>query len=282
MAAMRIGEIEIHPLIDGTARFPPTAAFVSTTDDDWAPHRGLLGEDGLLELAMGGFLFRTGDRTVVVDAGVGPDPIAFFRGGQLLESLSAQGLKPEDVTDVVFTHLHFDHIGWATRDGKPVFPRATYRCDARDWEYFVDPPPELLGGETSEDNPIAALVAPGSARPALEPVADRLEGWDRSGPILPGVDVQLAAGHTPGSTIVVVSSGTSRGLLLGDVAHCPVELLEDEWLGIGDVDPKLARSTRQALAREIEGTDVPVAASHFPGLRFGRVLAADGRRQWVV
>jgi hypothetical protein len=71
-------------------------------------------------------------------------------------------------------------------------------------------------------------------------------------------------------------------MLLGDVVHCPVELLDDEWAGIADVDPALARRTRTALARELEGTDVPVAASHFPGLRFGRLLSGAGGRSWVV
>ena len=72
-----------------------------------------------------------------------------------------------------------------------------------------------------------------------------------------------APGHTPGSTILVMSSGTARGLLLGDVVHCPVELLDDEWGGVGDVDPELAKRTRLALTRELEGTDTPVAAAHF-------------------
>ena len=71
-------------------------------------------------------------------------------------------------------------------------------------------------------------------------------------------------------------------MLLGDVVHCPVELLDDEWEGLGDVDPELAKRTRVALAREIEGKGVPVAAAHFPGLKFGRLLGAQGRRQWVV
>ena len=68
-------------------------------------------------------------------------------------------------------------------------------------------------------------------------------------------------------------------MLLGDVVHCPVELLDDEWAGMSDVDPELALRTRVALARELEGTDVPVAAAHFPGLQFGRLLLGEGKRQ---
>jgi len=280
---MRIGEIEILPVIDGTARVEPTEAFTGTNDDDWTPHRGLLDENGLLELALGGFLIRSGDRVALLDVGVGANsPLPLLPGGDFLDSLAGHGVAPGEVTDVIFSHLHFDHIGWASINGAPVFPNATYRCDGRDWEYFVDPPPELAAQPLDEANPLAPLVAPGSGKALLEPVADRLDMWDGDTSLLPGVDVRLAAGHTPGSGVMVVSSGTARAVLLGDVAHCPVELLEDEWGGIGDVDPELARRTRVALMREYEGLDVPMTASHFPGLKFGRLLAGQGKRQWVV
>ena len=114
----------------------------------------------------------------------------------------------------------------------------------------------------------------------LAPVADRFEVWDE-GNIGPGVTVTAAPGHTPGSTVFVISSGPERALLIGDVAHCPVEFLEPEWEVLSDVDPELARRTREALAREYEGTDVPMAASHFDGMQFGRLLPASGKRAWV-
>lgn len=267
---VRVGDLQVSPVLDGQARTPPTAAYRmggeptgrGGADDDWAPHRAFLADDGLLEIALGGFLVRGGDRVVLVDTGVGDLRRGVFVGGQLLEGLAALGVTPGDVTDVVLTHLHFDHVGWTTQHGEIVFPRATYRCDRRDWAHFVGPDP----GATRK----------------LSPLADRLETWDGSGPLLPGLDTLAAPGHTPGSTVVVLSSGTDRALLLGDVVHCPVELLDDEWGSIGDVDPELARRTRTALARELEGTDVPVAAAHFPGLRFGRLLTGAGRRRWVV
>jgi glyoxylase-like metal-dependent hydrolase (beta-lactamase superfamily II) len=263
---MQVGALEILPVMDGTARMPATAAFIQAGKGsdaaDWAPHQQFVADDGTLELALGGFLIRTGDRTVLVDAGVGRINDGTFAGGQFLDNLAAYGVAVEDVTDVVFTHLHFDHVGWATQQGEVVFTNATYRCDERDWAHFVGPDPK--------------------ATKKLSPLTDRLETWSTDGTIVPGLDAMVAPGHTPGSTIVVVSSGADRALLLGDVVHCPVELLDDEWAGLGDVDPDLARRTRIALARELEGTDTPVAAAHFPGLQFGRVLAAQGKRSWVV
>jgi glyoxylase-like metal-dependent hydrolase (beta-lactamase superfamily II) len=260
---MRVGDLDVLPVIDGVAKLPPTQAYRGTTDEQWAPHRRFLDEDGMFELALGGFLVRgSGDRLVLVDTGVGAADVPRFKGGKLLDSLAALGVTPEDVTDVLFTHLHFDHVGWATRHGEIVFPNATYRCDAADWAHFV-----------GRDE--------GATR-KLSPLEGRLETWEGSCSILPGLDAMAAPGHTPGSTIMVLSSGTARALLLGDVVHCPVELLDDEWAGLGDVDPDLARRTRVALARELEGTDVPIAAAHFPGMAFGRLLRAQGRRSWVV
>ncbi len=264
---MRIGDLVVEPVHDGIMRAAVTA-FRGTTEEMWAPHRQFLDDDGMLVFAFGGFLIRApGGRLVLVDAGIGErsGPMASgsgsFQGGALLNSLVALGVQPADITDVVFTHLHFDHVGWASRDGALVFPNATYRCDARDWEHF-------LNNER--------------VQPILAPVADRLKTWESSGPIAPGVDAMTAPGHTPGSTIVVLSSGTARALLLGDVVHCPIELIDDEWAGLGDVDADLAKRTRNALAREIEGTDTPVAAAHFPGMVFGRLVRANGRRSWVV
>ena len=114
----------------------------------------------------------------------------------------------------------------------------------------------------------------------MTPAAGRLETWDRDTTILPGVDALRVPGHTPGSTMLVVSGAGQRALLLGDVVHCPVELLEDEWDGFADVDPVRAKSVRNSLARELEGTDVPIAAAHFPGLRFGRVLSGNQPRRF--
>ena len=264
---MQIGKLVVEPVHDGVMKAAVTA-FRGTTEEMWAPHRRFLGDDGMLEFALGGFLVRApGDRVVLVDAGIGDRSGVMasgngsFQGGALLNSLAALGLSVADITDVVFTHLHFDHVGWASHEGAIVFPNAAYRCDQRDWAHF-------------QDNE--------RVQPVLAPVVERLSTWSGSGPLCEGIDLMTAPGHTPGSTIMVLSSGSERALLLGDVVHCPVELIDDEWAGLGDVDAELAKKTKNALAREIEGTDTPVAAAHFPGMAFGRLLRANGTRSWVV
>jgi glyoxylase-like metal-dependent hydrolase (beta-lactamase superfamily II) len=108
-----------------------------------------------------------------------------------------------------------------------------------------------------------------------------MEFWDGDRSVLPGIDVRHAPGHTPGSSIIVLSSGAERAMLLGDVVHCPAELVEDNWTMIADVDVALAQRTREALARELESQLIPAAAAHFPGMQFGRLLPAQGKRARV-
>ena len=261
---MRVGDLEIVPLFDGEAKVPPTAAYPGTTDADWVPHQRWLTHDGMLEFPLGSFLLRTAGRTILIDAGLGPLQRPGFSGGRLLDDLRANDAGPDDITDVVLTHLHFDHVGWTTQQGTIVFTNATYRCHVDDWAHFV-------GSGTDA-----------GAIKKLSPLTERVETWDGQTTLAPGLDTLPTPGHTPGHTALVVSSGTDRALLLGDAIHCPAELTESEWDGMGDVDPKLARRTREALLRELESTGTPASGAHLPGLEFGRVLRADGVRSWVV
>lgn len=261
-----VGDRRIIPLFDGTMREDARSILLKPTvdGDPWEAHADLLGPDGELELVMGAYLIPGQDRNVLVDAGLGNINNETMAGGKLLDSLAAHGMGPGDITDVVLTHLHFDHVGWATSKGQVVFENATYRCHTDDWAHFV----------TSDQAEAGAVRK-------LTPLESQLELFDTDHTLAPGIDIRHTPGHTPGSVILVVSDGDARAMLLGDIAHCPAELAEDDWEAVFDIDPKLAQQTREALARELEGTDTVVAAAHFPGLAFGRLLQGEGQRSWV-
>ena len=261
---MEIGGYRIDAVIDGEHTFNPARVFDGTTAEDWAAHEDLLDENGRLPMVIGGFLVRGHGRTALVDLGYGPGTVMGIPTGNMMNALHDLGVDPVDVTDVLFTHLHLDHIGWASIDGVPQFPKATFRCGAGDYEHFVVGHNDAFADER------------------LGPCADRFETYDQSPP-LPGITTLAAPGHTPGSTIIVVSEGTERAMMLGDVVHCPVQLLDDEWGALFDFDLEMARRTRTRVAAELEGdTSLVMAGAHFPGLRFGRLLRGEGRRQWVV
>lgn len=263
---MKIGDVEVLAVMDGVG-MEVAADILSRpgVDDPWACHDEHREADGTLPLPLGGFCVRTGERTVLVDVGVGPFEDGKYVGGDLPASLAAHGIGMADVTDVVFTHLHFDHIGWATRDGVPVFPEATYRAHRADWEYFVT-------GENAQPGAVEKLT----------PLEGRLELFDADFTVAPGVDALHVPGHTPGSTVYVVSSAGRRALLLGDVVHSVVQFSERDWEVIWDVDPAAASAVRNRIADEAADTDDLLVAAHFPAMRFGRVVAADGNRRFVA
>ena len=148
---------------------------------------------------------------------------------------------------MIFTHLHFDHVGWATAKGEVVFRHATYRVHEADWAYFVESPGALPG--------------------AVRKLSRSSRSWRRSAPectLAPGVDARPAPGHTPGSTIYVLSSGTQRALLLGDVAHSPVELIEPGWEFAFDVDRAAARAVREQVTARTPGWPGPGRRRAFP------------------
>jgi glyoxylase-like metal-dependent hydrolase (beta-lactamase superfamily II) len=263
---VRLGDLHLHPISDGTfvAR-PPYFG-------DHVAHPGFFDRDGAAWLPIGSFLIRTGDRTVLVDAGLGPELQALpahlrLVGGQLPTGLRALGTAPADVTDVICTHLHSDHIGWLfDLDGTPAFSRATIWFGAADWPHFV--------------------TGPGEMRPhiragfhGLSPTA-RLRPIDRDTTVAPGVTAVPAPGHTPGHLCVMVSSGADRALLLGDAITCPVQLNEPTWHSLGDVDPALADRTREQLWHDLSDGHTLGVGAHFPELRFGRVLTGPPR-QWI-
>jgi glyoxylase-like metal-dependent hydrolase (beta-lactamase superfamily II) len=270
--AVLIGSIDVHQVIDATATIDPLGLWAPAAGaggaakggraEDWAEHAALLGPDGRLEMPVGSFLVRSGERVLLIDAGYGPQPPAALAGGRLLASLSELGVAPQDITDVVFSHLHPDHVGWASTGGTATFPCAAYHCHRDDWAHFV------------------TRMAVPSVADTLAPVAERVVMWEGAHAVAPGVDRVAAPGHTPGNAYVVISSGEERAFLLGDVVHCPVELIDDDWAGLGDVDPALARQVRNALARELEGSGSMVAGAHFPGMSFGRLLSGRGSRSW--
>ena len=271
MSTMRIGDLELHAVSDGTFVARPQYFGQHLAPD---VHPELFRHDGMARLPIGCFLICTGDRVVLVDAGQGPETQAMphgmrLTGGRLPAELRRLGFAPETVTDIVCTHLHGDHVGWLFgQGGAPVFPGATIWFGAADGRHFVSGP----GAADMRPHIRAGFTDPASAA--------RLRPVDADTPIAPGLTALLTPGHTPGHLCLVVSSGADRALLLGDSITCPVQLDEPAWHSLGDVDPVLANRTRERMWRELEDGHTTGVGAHFPELAFGRVLAGRPRR-WL-
>jgi glyoxylase-like metal-dependent hydrolase (beta-lactamase superfamily II) len=218
---------------------------------------------------LGCFLLP-GDEPALVDAGFGPHDYegrGAMVGGRLIDQIVRQGVRPGDVRVLALSHLHADHIGWVgDSHGEPVFPNAQTFIGRGDWEYFIDGP--------GEPRPAGYILA------ALRQLADRGQVTlvDGEQDIAPGLRRLGGAGHTPGHSLYVVHDAGERVLLLGDAMYCPQQLTSLDWAAAMDVDPALARQTRETLTRDLERHGGQALGCHFPELVGARALADPGRR----
>ena len=208
-------------------------------------------------------LYDDGTRKVLFDVGSGPDFMP--SAGSVLDSLDALGLAPEDVTDVVFTHAHPDHI-WGLIDDFDdlVFPDAAYHMGQAEWDYWWDPETVNTIGEAR------ASFAVGAKR-RMERIADSVTLFGDGGEVLPGITAIATPGHTPGHMAFEVGSSGETALVVGDaIGNHHVAFARPSWESGSDQDRPRAVSSRMMLFDRLIAENLLVVGFHLPGGGMGR------------
>jgi glyoxylase-like metal-dependent hydrolase (beta-lactamase superfamily II) len=280
LSSLKVGDAELTWLPDGIHHVRPLEQYAGGDEALWSQNDHVLDDQGWLVMSIGGLLVRSGDRNVLIDLGFGPHAVedigpltggehhGDMYGGELLNSLRQAGLGPQDIGAVVISHMHPDHLGWVatTADGaaQPVFPNAVFHVGAHEWEYWRSGPEAGTPKAPSADQ--------------MRIIEDRLHPMSDGTSPVPGLTAMTTPGHTPGHMSFVVSSGTERAIVLGDAIHCPVEIGAPQLDFVFDVDPDVARKTKEVIAQELEKPGTHLVGGHFPGAVFGRLLRGEGRR----
>jgi len=213
-------------------------------------------------------LYQDGQNTVLFDVGSGPDFMP--SAGHFLDSLDAVGVAPEDVTHVVFTHAHPDHI-WGLIDGfdEPVFYEATYLMGRVEWDYWWNPETVNTIGEAR------AAFAVGAKR-RMEYIEDTVAFFDDGDEILPGIAAISTPGHTPGHMAFELHSGSESALIVGDaIGNHHVAFARPDWPSGSDHDAEAAAKARSLLLDRLAHEHMPVVGFHLPNGGMGRVEMAD-------
>jgi len=268
-----LGSFEVTALNDGTVELP--------VDKLLHAPKGVV-EFGLkmhrlaapLETSVNGFLINTGDRLVLVDTGAG----GLFGPtlGKLTAQLRAAGYQPEQVDDIVITHMHPDHVGGLSPEGKAVFTNATVHIDQADVDHW-------LSAASLEAAPADKKGFYQGAQASLKPYVDagKLKPFKKDGELVPGIKAITTHGHTPGHTVYAMESGGKRLVLIGDLIHVASVQLQAPRVTIGfDSDEGLARGQRLRIFNQLAADGSYVAASHFPFPGVGRLRLAGAGFGW--
>ncbi|MEU1672955.1 MBL fold metallo-hydrolase [Streptomyces roseifaciens] len=295
MQTITLGGVDITRIVEWHSPVAPVPAiFPSSTPRMWKENESWLAPDfwrpatDQLVCNVQTWVLRSEGRTVLVDTGLGNDkdrphmPDWSHLKSGYLERLAAAGVRPEDVDVVVNTHLHSDHIGWNTRlqDGVwvPTFPNATYLVARADFDYWnPDGPhtPRGVLGDLSLAEGVAEVF-----EDSVMPVhrAGQMVLWEGgSHRIDAGLSLEAAPGHTPGSAVVRLESGTERALFIGDLVHSPLQITEPDCDTCLSEDQAQATRSRRRFLEEAADTRALVFPAHLPGHGAAEVRREGGK-----
>jgi glyoxylase-like metal-dependent hydrolase (beta-lactamase superfamily II) len=272
--SLRLGDVVATYVVDGVLAMRPDTFFPGAPSEYWSTRPELLTPRGEMLMSAGGLLIEHDGKTLLIDAGVGTMTTEFAFGGvdcgSMIDVLDAIGRRPEDVDVVAFTHLHFDHAGWAFTNGAKTFPNARYVLAAKEWA------PHATGRHradiTTPRHVISRLAADSSSLDLIN------DGDD----ILPNVRAVVTPGHSPGHTSYVITSGAGQRLVaLGDAFHTPAQMTHPQWLSAADSDATGVQSARRRLLAELAEPNTVGFGFHFGDQAFGRVVTDDtGAASW--
>ncbi|GAA4692562.1 Glyoxylase, beta-lactamase superfamily II [Promicromonospora umidemergens] len=283
-----LGDVTVTRVMEyfGPVGMTPDAFFPESPDGAWQRNESWLTPDfvdpetHVCQSAIQTWLLRSEGRTILVDTGVGNhkerpySPVWSRLNTDFLGNLARAGVRPEDVDLVINTHLHVDHVGWNTylddRDWVPTFPNATYLMPRRDFDFWNPAgghEPNLgRGNQNVFEDSVAPVHAAGQALL-----------WDDSHQIDANLRLDLAPGHTPGSSVVTLESGTDRALLVGDLLHTPLQIVEPDTNSCFCEQPAQARATRRRLLGWAADNNALVLPAHLGG-HGGVQVERDGGR----
>ncbi len=252
------GYAEIWTLSDGSLTLPMTYAYPEV---DQAELQAILSANGMASDAVtpdcNVTLLKQGDRLAIFDVGSGSNfmPTA----GKLLDSLAEAGIDPADVTDVVFTHAHPDHLWGLTDDfDELVFPNALHRINQAEWDFWSSP--DTLAAMPEERKSFVV-----GAQNRFAAIEDRVSFFKPGDAVLPGVEAVATYGHTPGHVSFMVEGGGEPVMILGDaITNSVISFERPDWPTGSDQDQQLGATTRTALLDRLAGDKARVIGFHFP------------------
>ncbi len=277
--AVRVGEIDVLVVSDGVLPLPTKmlghnadpAVRAAWLNDMFLPQEAF-------DWSLNVVVVRSGNQTILIDAGLGLDPnLNLPRAGQLVRRLASAGIDLASVTDVVLTHMHMDHIGGLLVEGVKDRLRPDLRIHVAAAEVKFWEAPDFTHAYMPPGFPDALRA---TAKRFVEEYRSQLQQFDEEHEVAPGVVVRRTGGHTPGHSVVRLASGGDRLTFAGDAVFA-VGFDHPDWHNGFEHDPEEAARVRVRLLTELAATGEQLVATHLPFPSVGRVAADGDAFRWV-
>jgi len=277
--ALKVGEIDVMVVSDGVLSLPGEMLGYNidpAVRGAWLENNFLPPDT--LEWALNAVVIKSGDRTILIDAGLGADPdLNLPRAGRLIQRLEAAGIDLPTVTDVVLTHLHMDHIGGLLADGVKdrLRPELRIHLATAEAEFWASPDFSRVSMPPGFPDALRR-----TAKRFLNEYGSQLRPFETDCEVAPGLLVQRTGGHTPGHSVVRLASRGDRLTFAGDAVF-QVGFEHPDWFNGFEHDPEEAARVRVRLLRELAANRESLVATHlsFPSVCH---VAVDGDAfRWV-
>lgn len=283
----KLGQLDLIVVTDGSI-------WMSPVQPNLAPDGPPAAVDSLLrnsfrsttevDLGINILVIRNGKQVILVDTGTGTGfDMDFGNGsGWLPQSLTDAGIRPEEITDIVITHAHPDHIGGLFyKDGRLVFPNAQVYLSTIEYQFWMSDHPDFSKSKLEHSDLLKQVLI--TTPKTLAAIKSRLHFFDNKAELFGCIRLQRAAGHTPGHTLVHVYSGEEELVHIADLLHSDVLLCpHPEWGFSGDTDIALAATTRRQVLATLAGSKKKVFSYHLPWPGVGHVRQKGEGFEWVA
>ncbi|MEM8597760.1 MAG: MBL fold metallo-hydrolase [Pseudomonadota bacterium] len=260
-----VGEFEVTAILDGAVQLDgPHPIFGGNVGQEAV---AALAEENFLpatrmEIPFTTTLVNTGSELILFDTGNGDNgrrPAA----GNTVATLQAHGIEPSDITHVVITHFHGDHISGLTEGDAPTFPNAQIILGAAEFDFWTNPDLASQDGMAAPYELVQKKVVP---------FAEQATMIEPGQTVRSGIEALNCFGHTPGHMVYHLESGGERLLITADTAnHYVMSLQKPDWHVVFDIDKEAAAAKRKEVFGMIAADRIPFIGYHMPAPAVGYV-----------
>lgn len=206
-------------------------------------------DDNLIPLSLRSLVVETDGRVVLIDTGFGNKQsdkffshFGIFGGNGLVEGLAKLGYKPDDITDVIHTHLHYDHCGGGIAlndkgEYVAVFPNAKYHVSKGQWEWAINP------NVREADSFLKENLLPMQQLGLLNLV-------EAEGELLPGIELRFFNGHTRGQIVPIIHLPNGKKLVYAADLFPSTAHIHLAWNMSYDVEPLVTMEEKELFLNE--------------------------------